>query len=352
MGIIKFLFFLIILAVLFFIELKRIVKHMQKKTTEDTETEKICQMILRTKPFVLGGIVAIAVILGVYSSIFVTNEQQVGFTSTFGKNTIIEGAGIHLKAPFVSEKHLFDATTKGMAIGYTEENNETQSQESLMITSDFNFINIDFYLEYRITDPIEYYYGSSNPEELLRNIAQSSIRNTVGQYEVDAVMTTGKSEIEVTILESIVNELGNHKTGITITNITIQDAEPPTQEVAKAFQEVEDAKQNADTAFNQAQKYTNEKVPAAEAKAEAVKQAADAAKTERINAAKEEVATFEALYKEYQNNPNTVKNRMYFDALKEILPNLEVIIGKDSKVVYVTGDATDAVKSSDETKKD
>lgn len=296
--------------------------------------------ILRLKPFVYAAFFAVVLIISLFSSIFFTDEQEIGFTSMFGNNTLIEGPGMHFKVPFLSEKHIYDATTQGMPIGYlenpeSEEPEESVIEDSLMITSDFNFINIDFYIEYRITDPIEYCYGSSDPKAVFYNIAQSSIRNTVGLYDVDSVMTTGKSEIEMAVFDDIVNELSNHHTGLSIVNATIQDAEPPTSEVNAAFTDVSNAKSNAETAVNDANAYRNTQLPDAEAKAEQIKQSAKAAKTERINEAKEEVARFEALFNEYKNNPNTVKQRLYYEALQEILPKMDVIIGEDSKIVYV-----------------
>ncbi len=292
-------------------------------------------------------LVLLTIIIGIVTSVYMTNEKEVGFVSVFGHNSLVESAGIHFKAPFVSRKYIYDATTQGMPIGYTEDDSESIVNDSLMITSDFNFVNIDFYIEYRIIDPIEYHYGTSDPEGVLRNIAQSAIRNTVGQYDVDSVMTVGKSEIEIKVFEDSVAELQKHDTGLTVTNVTIQDAEPPTAEVAAAFQAVEDAKQHAETLENQANEYKNTKLPAAEASAAAIIQAAEATKTERINAAQEEVATFEALFKEFSNNPEAVGMRMYYETIADVIPNMEIIIGKDSKVIYVTGDSESDVQYRD-----
>lgn len=342
---IKLFVILLIVMVTFF----SIIRNGIEKEKEDgvySESDEIRRFILKFRPIaylIFGAIVGISALV---SSIYFTNEQQIGFTSMFGNNTMIDGPGMHFKVPFVSEKHVYDSTTKGMAIGYTEEDEEYQEEDSLMITSDFNFINIDFYIEYRITDPIEYCYGSDNPEEILRNVAQSAIRNTVGRYDVESVMTTGKSNIETDVFEDISNELEHHNIGITIGNVRIQDAEPPTSEVNDAFKDVESAKQNAETTINKAYEYRNTQIPAAEAKAKEITEAATATKTERVNAAKEQIAKFEAIYSEYRNNPETVKQRIYYEALQEILPNMKVIIGKDSKVIYVQGNNTDIVDKS------
>lgn len=299
------------------------------------EAKEEMNRLQKLKPIIIGVLCLIFAVCCVFGSVYFTNEQEIGFTSMFGQNSMIDGPGMHFKVPFLSQKHIYDATTQGMPIGYYEETDETLPEDSLMITSDFNFVNIDFYVEYRITDPIEYCYGSNDPEGVLKNVAQASIRNTVGQYDVDSVMTTGKVEIEAKVREDIIKELEGHNLGITIGNVTIQDSEAPTQKVAQAFTDVSDARTKAEEDINAAHAYENSKIPAAEAQAEEIKQAATAAKTERVNAAKEEVARFEALFTEYQNNPETVRTRLYYEAMQEVLPNMEIIIGEDAKVIYV-----------------
>lgn len=306
----------------------------------DSINEEYSKNVKKFSTIILIGYLGIFCALSLISAIFTTNEQEIGFTELFGTTTSIETAGVHFKIPFLSKKYVYDATTKGMAIGYVEETDESDESDSLMITSDFNFVNIDFYLEYRISDPIAYTYASDDPESILKNIAQSAIRNTIGQYDVDSVLTTGKSEIETVVYNDIVTELEKHNIGLSVSNITVQDSEPPTSEVSAAFKDVETAKQNAETVINAAEKYANEQIPAAEAEAASVISEAEAYKTERVNAALEEVAAFNAVFAEYQKNPETVKTRMYYETISEVFPNLEIIISSDSKVIYVTGDSS------------
>ena len=291
---------------------------------------------LRTiKRIVYGAIAGVMVIVALACSFFVTNEQQTAMTVTFGKPAVVEGAGLHFKAPFFTSVKKYDATTKGMAIGYDTKSNESIPEESLMITSDFNFVNTDFYVEYRISDPVAYRYGSDDPEGILRNVAQASIRNTVGLYGVDAVITTGKAEIQSIVREQIIEKLQEHETGLSIVNVTIQDAEPPTAEVANAFKAVENSKQGAETTVNEAKKKESEELPKAEGQVDLILKDANAGKTERVNQATQEVAEFQALYEEYMKNPETVKKQLYYSMLKEVLPDMEIIIGSDSKVIYV-----------------
>lgn len=155
-------------------------------------------------------------------------------------------------------------------------------------------------------------------------------------------MTTGKTEIEIAVYDDIISELQNHNTGLTVLSIKIQDSEPPTAEVSTAFKNVENTKQNADSVINNANEYANTELPAAEAEADKIMQEAEAIKTERINEAKEEIANFEALFSQYELNPETVKARLYYEALEEILPNMKIIISDDAKVIVVDGDVSAA----------
>lgn len=275
----------------------------------------------------------VMLIVAIVSSIYVIGEQNLAIITTFGKAEAVSGTGIHFKIPFIQKVKKFDSTIQGFAIGYQEDDNETQENDSLMITTDFNFVNVDFYIEYRINDAIMYEYGSSDPVGTLRNIAQASIRNTIGSYNVDDVLTTGKSEIQAVIKEDIMKELEKRQTGLMLVNVTIQDAEPPTTEVSQAFKSVENAKQQADTNRNNAEQYQNEQIPKATAEADAIIQEANATKQERINEANGEVALFNAMYEEYRKDPDTSKIRMYYEAMEELMPNLQIIVnGTDSEI--------------------
>lgn len=275
----------------------------------------------------------VMLIVAIVSSIYVIGEQNLAIITTFGKAEAVSGTGMHFKIPFIQKVKKFDSTIQGFAIGYQEEDNETQENDSLMITTDFNFVNVDFYIEYRINDAIMYEYGSSDPVGTLKNIALASIRNTIGSYNVDDVLTTGKSEIQAVIKEDIMKELEKRQTGLMLVNVTIQDAEPPTTEVSQAFKSVENAKQQADTNRNNAEQYQNEQIPKATAEADAIIQEANATKQERINEANGEVALFNAMYEEYRKDPDTSKIRMYYEAMEELMPNLQIIVnGTDSEI--------------------
>ena len=262
-------------------------------------------------------------------------EQEAAVVVTLGDAKPVMEKGLHFKIPLIQQVHKVNTTIQGFPIGYSESTNETVNDEAIMITSDYNFIDVDFFVEYRITDPVKYLYASGDPEGVLRNIAQSSIRTVIGSYDVDSVLTTGKTEIQSAIRDMILEKLEQQDIGLSLVNISIQDSEPPTQEIMQAFKAVETAKQGKDTALNNANKYRNEKLPAAEAQADEIVKDAEAAKQTRINEAEGQVARFNAMYEEYEKNPTVTKQRMFYEAMEDVLPGLKVVIDEGNGIQKV-----------------
>lgn len=277
------------------------------------------------KMVILGVFVVILVILA-GNSTYTINEQEQAVVTTFGVPKSVSEPGLHFKIPFIQQVTLVDTTIKGFPIGYDQYTKEAIEDESLMITSDFNFVNVDFFVEYQVVDPIKALYASKEPIEILKNLAQSCIRSTVGSYLVDDVITTKKNEIQSVIRSEIIERLEKEDLGIQLVSISIQDAQPPTVEVMEAFKAVETAKQGKDTALNNANKYSSEKLPEAEAKVDQILKGAEASKEARINEAKGQIARFNAIYEEYKKFPLVTKRRMFFEAMEEVMPDLKVII--------------------------
>ncbi len=280
----------------------------------------------------IAGIIALIVIalVLVFGSTYQIKEQEQAVLITLGKAKAVTEPGLHFKIPFIQSVKKVNTTIQGFAIGYNTEDNTSTVEESLMITSDYNFVNVDFFVEYKYSDPVKAVYNSADPVGILKNISQSSIRSIIGSYEVDDVLTTGKNEIQAAIKTMIMERLEEQDLGIQLVNITIQDSEPPTATVMEAFKAVETAKQAKETILNNANKYRNEQIPLAEAQVDAIIKAAEAEKTERINEATAQVARFNAMYEEYVKNPTVTKQRMFYETMEEILPNLKVIIESPS----------------------
>ena len=273
-------------------------------------------------------IAVILIILG-YSSFYKVTEQQNAVVTMFGKVIRTDTAGLYFKIPLIQQAHIVDVTTHGTGVGYTistEGQNIADPGNGIMITSDFNLLDIDFYLEYRVSDPVAYLYSSDNPEEILKNIALSSVRSVVADYTVDEAMTTAKGQIQAEVKEDMLRELNEHNIGLTVVNITVQDSEPPTDTIKQAFKAVETAKQGAETARNNARAYQNEKLPGAEADADKVVQNAEADKAARIAEAEGQVVRFNEMYEQYKLYPYITKKRLFYETMEDLLPGLKVII--------------------------
>ncbi|MFT4005366.1 MAG: FtsH protease activity modulator HflK [Lacrimispora sp.] len=216
-------------------------------------------------------------------------------------------------------------------MGYNPSDNQSKEEDSLMITRDYNFVNVDFFVEYKVGDPVKAVYASDDPLLILQNITKSCIRTVIGSYDVDAVLTTGKNEIQSKVKQMMVEKLQQHDIGLTVMNVTIQDSEPPTAEVMEAFKAVETAKQGKETAINNANKYRNEKLPDATAQTDKILQDAESSKARRINEANADVAKFNAMYNEYMKNPEVTKKRMFYETMEEVLPKMKVIIDGTDK---------------------
>lgn len=292
----------------------------------------------KVSSYIMLGVAVVFFVILLFESVYSIKEQEQGVVTTFGKAGSVVTSGLHFKVPFIQDVTKVNTTILGFPIGYHNDDME-YSSESLMITSDFNFVNVDFYVEYKVSDPVKYLYGSRQPEAILKNISQACIRNIVSNYTVDDVITTGKNEIQALIKEMIIEKLAEQDIGLMLVNISMQDAEPPTEEVIEAFKAVETAKQGKETAINNANKYRNEKLPEAKAKADQITQAAEANKQERINEATGQVVRFNEMYDEYKKNPLITKQRMFYETMEEVLPGAQLIIddgsGSLNKTLYL-----------------
>ena len=271
---------------------------------------------------------SIIFLICLFRCFYSVDEQHNAVVTQFGSIVKVDTAGFYFKAPWQSVKKV-DMTTHGTGIGYIvseDGQNLTDTDNGIMITSDFNLLNIDFYLEYRVSDPVAYLYNSENPEQILSNVALANIRTVVSNYTVDEAMTTGKGQIQADIKEAIISDLDKQNIGLTVVNITVQDSEPPTSEIIAAFKSVETAKQGADTAMNNALQYQNSEIPSAEADADAIIQQAEATKAARIAEANGQVARFNEMYEQYAQFPLITKRRMFYEKLNEVIPGCKIII--------------------------
>ncbi len=276
--------------------------------------------------------VVLVLMLGAMTCFYTVNDKQQAVVTTFGKVTDVVDAGVHFKLPFgIQQVHKVDVNVyQKIELGYSTSGNDyygtTKEDESSMITGDYNIVNVDFFVEYKISNPQAYLFSSDNPELILKNLIQSQVRNVVGSSTVDSVLTDGKESIQMQVKALVTEILAEYDIGLSLVDVKIQDAEPPTKDVIEAFKAVETAKQQAETVVNDAKAYQNAQLPLAQAQADKAIQNAEYLKQKRINEAIEQVAMFSAMYEEYARDPEITKSRMYYEAIQKILPGVKLYI--------------------------
>ena len=275
--------------------------------------------------------VVLVLLIGITTCYYTVDDKQQAVVTTFGKVTDITDPGLHFKLPFgIQQVHKVDVNVyQRIELGYSSDNKggyNIKNDESTMITGDYNIVNVDFFVEYKISDPVQFLFSSNDPEAILRNLIQSQVRNVVGSAAVDSVLTDGKENIQMQMKELVIQILAEYDIGLSLVDVRIQDVEPPTAAVVEAFKAVETAKQTAEAVVNEAKAYQNAQLPNAEAQANKLLQNAQYLKQKRINEATEAVAMFEAMYAEYVRDPEITRSRMYYEAISQILPGVKVYI--------------------------
>ena len=311
----------------------------QNKETGEQKKSKL-PSAGKIKKIIIIVLLAAVVILGVATSFYTVNDKQQAVITTFGRVTGVSDPGIHFKIPFGIQKatNVDVNVYRKIEIGYrSQENNSALAadtvaieEESKMISSDSNIVNCDFFLEYKVSDPVKFLYNSQNPDQILKSLAQSHIRDVISSYPVDAILTSGKNEIQMKIKEGIVKELDVYDIGLVLTDIKMQDSEPPTQRVIEAFKDVETAKQEKETAINIALAYENSEKERVDAETQKIKNEAELWAQSRKNEAEMQVAMFNAMYEEYSKDPDVTKKRMFFEMIEEVLPDAKVYIDTSS----------------------
>ena len=290
----------------------------------------------KIRTIVLVSLLALVLLIGSTSCFYTVDDKQQAVVTTFGKVTDVTDAGLHFKMPFGIQQvkkvdvNVYQKIELGYSSNGSDDYYQVNEKESTMITGDYNIVNVDFFVEYKISDPVAYLYSSNKPELILRNLIQSQVRNVVGSTSVDAVLTDGKESIQSQVKDLVTQILTEYNIGLTLVDVRIQDSEPPTQDVIEAFKAVETAKQQAETVVNDAKAYQNAQLPDAQAQADKLVQNAQYLKQKRINEATQQVAMFTAMYEEYALNPDITRSRMYYEAISEILPDVKLFINTGS----------------------
>ncbi len=298
-----------------------------KNPFEGTEIPQQVKTLMGNIKLIVLGIVG-AILL--FSTFFTVEPEEVGVVQRFGQYVRTAESGLNFKIPIIETARIVPVERQlKQEFGYRTVETGIQSQyrkagfqgESLMLTGDLNLADVEWVVQYRISDPYNYLFKVRNPEKTLRDMAEAAMRQVVGNRTVNEVLTIGRAAVALRVQE-ILQELNvEYETGVRIDQVVLQDLNPP-DPVKPSFNAVNEAQQQRETLINQARSDYNRVIPRARGEAMQTIQQAEGYAVNRTNTALGEVAAFNAVHLEYQRAPEITKRRIYYETMQELLPKL------------------------------
>ncbi len=277
-------------------------------------------------------------IVGFYAFTFKVNPNQRGIVLRFGEYVRWEGPGLHFRLPYPVEEVMTPDITKrrevqiGMTTplgGVSRGNIRDVEQESLMLTGDENIVDVDFVVVWYINNAEDYLFNIQHPDTTVKEVAESSMREVVGQSDIQPILTQAREKTEAAVMALMQVTLDQYKAGIKIDKVRLQKVDPPTK-VIDSFRDVQAARADQERLQNEAKAYANQVVPKARGEAERSLQAAEAYRQQTIAEAKGQAARFEKIYEEYRKAPDVTRKRLFLETMERVLSKTDKII-LDSK---------------------
>jgi membrane protease subunit HflK len=277
------------------------------------------------RPGVIAAIVGGVVALWALSGLYVVQPNEEGVVTTFGaySRSAMPGLRYHLPAPIERVEKVPVTNLNRIDIGGAPD--AEAPQESLMLTSDENIVNLTFSVTWRINDAARYVFSTRNPEEAVKAVAESAMREVIGTTPLDKIMTTGRGEVESQTTELIQKTLDSWGAGISVVGVQIRTSGPP-PEVNAAFRDVTKAAQDRDSSINEANTYANRVVTEAKGDAARIIQEAEAYRDQTVRDAVGDSSRFDQIEKEYRRAPGVTRERLYLETMERVLANSNKVV--------------------------
>ncbi|MFN1836314.1 FtsH protease activity modulator HflK [Balneola sp. MJW-20] len=273
-------------------------------------------------------IIGFIALLTLFSTVFTVETEEVGVVTRFGEYVREARPGLNFKIPFMDNvefvpvqrqlKQEFGYRTTSSGINSTYRKSGFED-ESLMLTGDLNLADVEWVIQYRITNPYNYLFKVRNVDETLRDLSESAMRQIIGDRTVNEVLTIGRAEITSQAEATFQDISTEYEMGIRIDQVVLQDVNPP-DPVKPSFNAVNEAEQQRETLINEARADYNRVIPRAAGEAEQTIQQAEGYALNRVNTAQGEVSRFNDLYAEYIKAPEVTKRRIFLETMENILP--------------------------------
>ena len=285
------------------------------------------------KPIMFG--LLVLVIVWALSGLYRVLPDEQGVVLRFGKFTTTTQPGLNYHIPFPIESVITPKVTKvnRMDIGFRSERDSGFTstgvadvpEESLMLTGDENIVNIDFSVFWVIKDAGKFLFEIQDPQSTVKAAAETAMREVIAKSEIQPILTEGRAGIEVETQEIIQSILDEYQSGIQVTQVQTQKADPPDQ-VIDAFRDVQAARADMERSKNEAEAYSNDVIPRARGEAARILQAAEAYKKEVVAKSEGEASRFLAIYNEYKNAKAVTQERMYLETMEKVLADIDKVI--------------------------
>jgi len=285
-----------------------------------------------SKPIIFGLILLIVV--WAFSGLYRVLPDEQGVVLRFGKFTSTTQPGLNYHIPYPVETVLTPKVTKvnRIDIGFRSASDSGRtsgigdvSEESLMLTGDENIVNIDFSVFWVIKDAGKFLFKIQSPVETVKAAAETAMREVIAKSKLQSILTEGRSKIEIETQEIAQSLLDEYESGIQITQVQTQKADPP-DEVIDAFRDVQAARADMERAKNEAEAYQNDVIPRARGEAAKILQEAEAYKKQVVAAAEGEASRFLAIYNEYAKAKRVTQERMYLETMEKVLADINKVI--------------------------
>ena len=279
----------------------------------------------------IGALVAIVLIVWLGSGFYIVDASQRGLVLQFGRYKESTESGLRWRLPYPIQSHelVNISGVRTLEVGYRGSEKNKVLKEALMLTDDENIINIQFAVQYILKDPVDYVFNNRTPDEAVMQSAETAIREIVGKSKMDFVLYEGREQIAVKASELMQQILDRYKTGILISKVTMQNAQPPEQ-VQAAFDDAVKAGQDRERQKNEGQAYANDVIPKARGTAARLFQEAEAYKQRLIATAEGDANRFKQLNAEYSKAPEVTRNRLYLETMQQVYSNTTKVM-VDSK---------------------
>ncbi len=275
----------------------------------------------------IGLIIVLVVLVWLASGFYIVDASQRGVVLRFGKylEATQPGPRWHLPFPVESVEVVSLSQVRTVEVGYRENVKTKMLQESLMLTDDENIIDIQFAVQYFLKDPADYLFNNRAPDENVRQAAETAIREVVGKSKMDFVLYEGREQVAADTTKLIQQILDRYKSGILVSKVTMQNAQPPEQ-VQAAFDDAVKAGQDRERQKNEGQAYANDVVPKAKGAAARLMQEADGYKQSVIANAEGDASRFKQVLVEYEKAPGVTRERMYIDMMQQIMASSSKVL--------------------------